>query len=129
MKKHFLVLMALMVSVFTFANNNVKHSELPADAKVVKEIKSSYNIFRRVSLKKSDITLPLVVQVAAPSETILGISGPVRPNHENWIVSNGNLIITYTKKYEIMDLYDGGTFYIEVPTSPMRYYAIELTVE
>lgn len=94
-----------MVSVFTFANNNVKHSELPADAKVVKEIKSSYNIFRRVSLKKSDITLPLVVQVAAPSETILGISGPVRPNHENWIVSNGNLIITYTKKYEIMDLY------------------------
>ena len=129
MKKQILALIALMFSVFTFANNNVKHSELSTDAKVVKEMKSSYNIFRRVSLKKSDITLPLVIQVAAPSETVLGISGPVRPNNENWIVNNGNLIITYTREYEIIDLYDGGTFYIEVPTSPMMHYAIELIVE
>ena len=70
----------------------------------------------------------------APSEPVIGISGPVRPNITNWTVSDGYLTITYTQEREIVDLRSGGTFYIEVATSPIptidgnHGYAIELEV-
>lgn len=126
MKKQFLVFVALMVSVFAFASNDITKNESAAD---VKETSSSYNILGTVTLDKSNITLPLVIQVPAPSERIIEINGPVRPNNENWTISNGYLNITYTHEYQIFDLYDGGVFYIEVETSPMMYYVIKLIVD
>jgi len=130
MKKFLLIMMAFMASFIVYAGNESTKSESSYETKTEKEVNSTYyNIFRRVTLKKSDITLPLVIQVAAPSETVIGISGPVTPNVPNWNVSNGMLTITYTEESQIFDLREGGIYYIEVPTTPMMYYAIELTVE
>ena len=127
MKKNFLALMALLVSVFAFASNDVKVNEVKENS--AKEVKVAYVILDEVEINRSDIVLPLTISIPAPSETVIGISGPVRPNHQNWDVQNGMLNIHYTREMEIFELRDGGSFYIEVATSPMRYYAIKLIVE
>lgn len=126
MKKQFLVFVALMVSVFAFASNGAKLDEVKVNS--AKEVKASSEL-ATVRLDKNAISLPLTISVPAPSETVVGISGPVRPNNTNWNVSNGYLTITYMREYEIFDLYEGGTFYIEVATSPMMYYVIKLIVD
>lgn len=89
---------------------------------------TEYNVWATVQLSVSDIALPLTIKVPAPSETVIGISGPCKPSITNWTVENGYLTITYTNRTEIFELTSGGTFYIEVATDPMMYYAIELIV-
>lgn len=120
-----------MISVFSFAYNAKEKSEVTQIT-----IPNSYIIYTTYTINKADITLPLVIQVPAPpTETVIGISGPVRPNHTNWSISNGTLTLTYTKEFEIFDLREGGDFFIEVPTSPMpsinpnQGYVILLRVE
>ena len=135
MKKHFLVLMALMVSVFAFAGNEIKPDSPNVENTTSVKAVNGYVELYKVEVDSEDITLPFVVRVPAPSESILGISGPVVPNITNWNVSGGILTITYTREMEIWELRDGGTFYIEVATSPMptqgnNYgYAIKLVVK
>lgn len=131
MKKHLLFLTALMVSVFSFANNVKEKSEITQIT-----IPDSYIIYTTYTINKADIILPLVIQVPAPpTGTVIGISGPVNPNHTNWSVSNGTLTITYNSETDISEIRSGGDFYIEVPTSPMpginpnKGYVILLTVK
>lgn len=131
MKKHLLFLTFLMISVFSFAYNAKEKSEVTQIT-----IPNSYIIYTTYTINKADITLPLVIQVPAPpTGTVIGINGPVRPNHTNWSISNGTLTLTYTKEFEIFDLREGGDFFIEVPTSPMpsinpnQGYVILLRVE
>ena len=126
MKKLF-VLVAMMLPVFTFAGNNVKADSQSVENTASVEAKSGY-ILDQIQLRSDEITLPFVVKVPAPSEPVIGISGPVRPNITNWTVSDGYLTITYTQEREIVDLRSGGTFYIEVATSPLKGYVIELEV-
>lgn len=79
MKKHLLFLTALMVSVFSFANNVKEKSEITQIT-----IPDSYIIYTTYTINKADIILPLVIQVPAPpTGTVIGISGPVNPNHTN----------------------------------------------
>lgn len=133
MKKLF-VLVAMMLPVFAFAGNNVKADSQSVENTASVEAISGYIIYHRVDVSADEITLPFVVKVPAPSEPVIGISGPVRPNITNWTVSDGYLTITYTQESEIIDLRSGGTFYIEVATSPIptidgnQGYAIELVV-
>ncbi len=126
MKKLF-VLVAMMLPVFTFAGNNVKADSQSVENTASVEAKSGY-ILDQIQLRSDEITLPFVVKVPAPYEPVIGISGPVRPNITNWTVSDGYLTITYTQEREIVDLRSGGTFYIEVATSPLKGYVIELEV-
>ena len=132
MKKLF-VLVAMMLPVFAFAGNNVKADSQSVENIASVEAKSGY-ILDQIKLRSDEITLPFVVKVPAPYEPVIGISGPVRPNITNWTVSDGYLTITYTQEREIVDLRSGGTFYIEVATSPIptvgdyHGYAIELKV-
>ena len=126
MKKLF-VLVAMMLPVFAFAGNNVKADSQSVENTASVEAKSGY-ILDQIQLRSDEITLPFVVKVPAPYEPVIGISGPVRPNITNWTVSDGYLTITYTQEREIVDLRSGGTFYIEVATSPLKGYVIELEV-
>ena len=125
MKKHFLVLMALMVSVFAFAGNGVKVDEVRDCSS--KEVKVASVELDSVKIKRN-FTLPLTISVPAPPETVIGISGPVNPNVQTWDVQNGILNIHYTREMDISELRFGGTFQIEVATSPMMYYIIKLVV-
>ena len=128
MKKAFFLLAAIIVSTITFANNNARVNDFKIESSsLVNSKSSSYTHLGEVTLNKSDLTLPLVIQISAPSETIIEVNGPIRPN-TNWFINNGILTITFTKEYEIIDLYEGGVFYIEVETSPLRYYAIRVIV-
>lgn len=126
MKKLF-VLVAMMLPVFAFAGNNVKADSQSVENTASIEAKSGY-ILDQIKLRSDEITLPFVVKVPAPYEPVIGISGLVRPNITNWTVSDGYLTITYTQEREIVDLRSGGTFYIEVATSPLKGYIIELVV-
>lgn len=126
MKKLF-VLVAMMLPVFAFAGNNVKADSQSVENTASVEAKSGY-ILDQIQLRSDEITLPFVVKVPAPYEPVIGISGPVRPNITNWTVSDGYLTITYTQEREIVDLRSGGIFYIEVATSPLKGYVIELEV-
>ena len=126
MKKLF-VLVAMMLPVFAFAGNNVKADSQSVENTASVEAKSGY-ILDQIKLRSDEITLPFVVKVPAPYEPVIGISGPVRPNITNWTVSDGYLTITYTQERDIVDLRSGGIFYIEVATSPLKGYVIELEV-
>ena len=126
MKKLF-VLVAMMLPVFAFAGNNVKSDSQSVENTASVEAKSGY-ILDQIQLCSDEITLPFVVKVPAPYEPVIGISGPVHPNITNWTVSDGYLTITYTQEREIVDLRSGGIFYIEVATSPLKGYVIELEV-
>ena len=126
MKKLF-VLVAMMLPVFAFAGNNVKADSQSVENTASVEAKSGY-ILDQIQLRSDKITLPFVVKVPAPYEPVIGISGPVHPNITNWTVSDGYLTITYTQERDIVDLRSGGTFYIEVATSPLKGYVIELKV-
>ena len=126
MKKLF-VLVAMMLPVFAFAGNNVKSDSQSVENTASVEAKSGY-ILDQIKLRSDEITLPFVVKVPAPYEPVIGISGPVHPNITNWTVSDGYLTITYTQERDIVDLRSGGIFYIEVATSPLKGYVIELEV-
>lgn len=136
MKKYFLFFMtALTMSVFAFANNNA-NSNLPnVEKSTIDKAVNAYIELYKVTVQANEITLPFVITVPAPQETVIGVSGPVNPNNTNWNVSNGYLTITYTRETDIMDIRNGGTFCIEVATSPMPQqgtnygYAITLVVE
>ena len=96
MKNIVLILMALMVSVFAFASNGVNtQTESVEECASVKAVNAYIELYE-VKVKVNEITLPFVVTVPAPQETVIGISGPVNPNNTNWNVSNGYLTITYT---------------------------------
>ena len=126
MKKHFLVLMALMVSVFAFAGNDVKVDEVKDCS--VKEVKAAYTELKTITINRNEISLPFTISVDAPRETVIGVSGPINPN-QTWDVQNGKLNIYYTREVDISELRFGGAFHIEVATSPMMYYVIYLNVE
>lgn len=117
-----------MVSVFAFANNvDCTMNETKSNSS--KEVKATHTELATKEINKSDLELPLTISVPAPHETVIGISGPVRPNHQNWDIQNGMLNIYYTREVEIFDLREGGTFEIQVATSPMMYYVINLIVK
>ena len=115
-----------MVSVFAFAGNDVKVDEVKNYS--VKEVKAAYTELETVTINRNDITLPLTISVDAPRETVIGVSGPINPN-QTWDVQNGKLNIHYTREMDVSLIRDGGTFPIEVATSPMMYYVIYLVVE
>lgn len=125
--KKILALLMMLLPAFAIASNKETKEDAGLTFSEVPKV-NSYNIFARVSVNLSDIHLPFTITVPAPNEKVIGISGPVQPSIKNWKVQDGYLTITYTRPTEIMELYDGGTFLIEVTTSPLMYYAIELTV-
>lgn len=85
----------------------------------------SYNILARIDVDLSSMAFPYVISIPAPSERVIGISGPTFPNVQNWVVSNGYLKITYSQLD--FDLFTPGEMaYIQVATSPMKYYVILL---
>lgn len=136
MKKVFLfTMMVLTTSVFAYANNGANSNMPNVGKNTIAKAVNGYIELYKVTVQANEITLPFVITVPAPQETVIGISGPVNPNNTNWNVSNGYLTITYTCETDIMDIRHGGTFYIEVATSPMPQqgnnygYAIKLVVE
>ena len=136
--KQFIFLIIFMASVFANANSNVKITDFNSEIKseVINEDSNGYIVYTQHKVKKGEITLPFIIQVPIPpTGSVIGISGPGLSYITNWNVSGGYLTITYTKEIEIMDIRHVGTFYIEVPTSPMpstnpnKGYVIELIVE
>lgn len=87
-----------------------------------------YTLLATIDLSTTDVTLPFVIKVAAPHETVVGISGPCMPNISNWKIEDGYLVITYTKLIEIIDLKTPGTYYVEVATNSLKQYAIQINV-
>lgn len=77
-----------------------------------------------VDIPENPTSFPYVISVPAPTETVIGVSGPTRPN-VSWDIQNGMLNI-YLYQFDFNFLPD--LLLIEVATSPMRYYYIELNV-
>lgn len=124
--KKILFLFVMLLSVSVMMGNETLKKNVGLTSFEATKVNGSI-IFARVTVSASDISLPFTITVPAPNETVIGISGPEKPN-QNWKINNGSLTITYTSPTEIMGLEDGGTFFIEVATNPMKYYVIELTV-
>lgn len=88
MKKILFLLVACM-PFFAYAEN-VKSESNVTDTSTY----NSYNIIATVDVNLGSITYPYVINIPAPSETVIGISGPTLPNISTWKVQNGRLIIT-----------------------------------
>jgi len=115
--KKLLFLLVMALPLFVYANEKNEVEEAPKS--------SAYVILATRSIDLSSITFPYILNVPAPSETIIGISGPSHPNIQNWKITNGILSITYTAD-DFINVFPGTTSYIEVATNPMKYYAIEI---
>lgn len=134
--KKLLFILAMLLPLFAYANNDEKSSNFVEDWKIRSNPELGYIIYHEYRVNSSDITLPFVVQVPAPpTGTIVQVNGPTMPNITNWSVSNGILTITYTNMDQFDEILIGGTFYIETQvtpapesTYPYRNYAIRLVV-
>lgn len=121
-------ILLLLIACLPLSTINAVNKEGAKESFSLTDRVNAYTILADVRLSTDDIVTPLVIQVTAPSENIIGISGPCAPNTTNWKVENGYLTITYTKEVEIFEIRKPGIYYIEVATNPMRYYAIRLTI-
>lgn len=118
----------LLIACLPLCTINAVNEEDTKEAITLTDRVDAYTILADVQLSTNEVVTPLVIRVAAPSETIIGINGPCMPNITNWKVENGYLTITYTRNDEIMEMSAPGIYYIEVATNPMRHYAIRLTI-
>lgn len=77
-----------------------------------------------VDVPENPTSFPYVISVPAPTETVIGVSGPTRPN-VSWDIQGGMLnIYLYQADFNLLE----GSSIIEVATNPMKYYYIELSV-
>lgn len=124
MKKILFLLVVCIMPFFTYAENKKGKSNVTDTSYTY----NSYNIIAVLNVKLDSVIYPYVINIPAPSETVIGISGPTLPNVRTWKVENGRLIITmYERDFD--DLCSGVTSYIEVATNPMEYYAIQINVD
>lgn len=117
--KRFLILLVMILPLFTYGIEN-------KDAEKMEALPSHYVVLARVDVDLSKITYPYVISIPAPSERVIGISGPTHPNSASWDVKNGILKIIYTNPMEFAEYAPGDTPGVEVATNPMKYYIIIL---
>lgn len=116
--KKIIILLALIIPLcsYSFAVKNATSSVNQS---------SPYNIIATIDIDVSEVTFPYVIDIAAPVEEVIGISGPSRPGIGTWKVENGRLKITlYPIDFDSVN--EGQTSYIEIGTTPLRHYAIRL---
>ena len=133
--KKFLFILAMMLPMFVFANNNTSAVELKNESTMTSSGNYDYHL-GTVTISSNDVTLPLSITVPAPHNgyEVIGIYGPVQPNCGTWSVSNDNLTITYTRAPEIFELEIPNVYEINVPTynkmtQEYRIYIITLIVQ
>ena len=104
MKKILFIMMAFMASFSVYAQ------EVNDENKEVTAIEYSTPTF---IIDISEVVYPYVIDVEAPSETVLGVSGPTDPLLQTWRVENGRLIIELYEE-DVCDVRAGNTHYLEV---------------
>ena len=106
MKKLLLIMMAFMASFSVYAqevNTIGENNEVTV---------ANYSI-PTFTIDISEVVYPFVINVEAPSETVLGVSGPTDPLLQTWRVENGRLIIELYEE-DLCDVRAGNTHYLEV---------------
>lgn len=87
-------------------------------------VPSHYILWATVHIPEIPTSFPYVISVPAPPERVTDVNGPVRPN-VSWNIQGGMLNI-YLGSMDIDEFSD--THIIEIATSPMKYYYIELCI-
>lgn len=88
-------------------------------------VPSNYVLLNEIIIPANPTSFPYVISVPAPSETVIGVSGPSRPN-VNWDIQDGMLNI-YLYSTDFLMLADSDPI-IEVATNPLMYYYIQVHV-
>lgn len=117
--------MKLLIILLTIIIPLCSYSYEAKDAPVSVNQSSIYNIIATIDIDVSEVTFPYIIDITAPTEEIIGISGPSRPGIKTWKVENGRLKITlYPIDFDSVN--EGQISYIEIGTNPLRHYAIQI---
>ena len=128
-----------MKSIFTFltimlfvcncaiANSNTNKNECINKNESV-YTPNNNNILGTIRVDMDEVTFPWTISVPAPLEDIVDFEGPCGPNAAVMTTSNGMINITFKNNAGILELYSGGTYYINLRTHDFKIYVIELEI-
>lgn len=107
MKKLILIMMAFMASFSVYAQEvNIGSND--------KVTTTSYvQIIATFRIDISEIVYPYIIDIPAPQETVIGVSGPTDPLLQTWRVENGRLIIELHEE-DMCDVRAGNTHHLSL---------------
>lgn len=123
MKKLLLIMLTFMASFSVYAQ------EVNTDNNNEAAVASENTILGTFVIDISDVIYPYIINIPAPSEPVIGVSGPTDPLLQTWRIENGRLIIELYEE-DLCDVRAGNTHHLSLGFSnPETRMIIILIIE